>query len=134
MNKGGLITAGMFALMDAAGEILAGVVFLVADDYYDEESAGVDFTTIAVLMLVGAGIWITTTVLVFVFACGRIHQYDNAPNMNGQNQNNLPVATPETVVPIPPNTALVQKGGYPYQTQPPMHHSAARARLKWMLK
>lgn len=110
MNKCGLIVAGVFACIAAAGTIAIGVYWLaVADDYYYYDGYSYTTTkqandTVGILGLIGGGIWITVATLIFIFVCGpRFRKYesnsDDANNKNQQSDDNLPVVT------IPTTTA-----------------------------
>ena len=104
MSKCGLIVAGVFACIAAAGTIGVGAYSLaVADDYYTDDyyyssTTNTAYVTVGILGLIGGGIWITVATLVFIFVCGRrFRKYesslDDANNKNQQGDDNLPVVT-----------------------------------------
>lgn len=108
MNKCGLLVAGVFACIAAAGTIAVGGYSLVlADDYSDDfysSSTNQAYFTVGILGLIGGCIWITVATLIFIFVCGRrFRKYesnsDDGNNKNQQSDDNLPVVT------IPTTTA-----------------------------
>jgi hypothetical protein len=104
MNKCGFITAGVFGILAGVGSLIAGISILTtwganfcygnrySDDdiyyYYDDDDyySVCNFTLWGWLSLIGGALWLTSSILVFVFTCGsRIDKYKTAELDEGHN-------------------------------------------------
>lgn len=109
MNRCGIITAGVFACIAAAGDFVCGFLLLgeeicvywsYDDDYYYGD--GCDNTAAYIMTFIGGGLWVATGVGTFVFTC-RIDQYKDSSDVRLDNAEgrNVTVAMPSSSAPVP---------------------------------
>lgn len=93
MNRGGLITAGVFGLISALGALIAGILLI---GYYE--------STMAILAFLSCGLWIATSTLVFVFVNKDFHKFQGRSNSTSSDNNGatvvaVPIASSEMNAP-----------------------------------
>ena len=91
MNRCGIITAGVFAVIAGGLSTAKGILVLISgttvacsdlvtDDYYyyDEDACATAVIVASTLALSGGLFWIATAICTFVFSCGnRIRKFDD---------------------------------------------------------
>jgi hypothetical protein len=103
MNKCGLITAGVFCLVDAAGNLIAGCVLIAVandddEDLWDDDEEDV-LNIWAIICFIGCGLWVATAICVFVFVCnGRLERLERAASTRPPtNQAKMPTVTASAI-------------------------------------
>lgn len=122
MNKCGLIAAGVFACLDAAGCAAVGIYLLATfagedDDsyyYYSEDDDTVFYydssaaTAWGVVCLIGAFLWTGVGVCTFVFACSRLERLNQKARSEKEANETPVVVVPDQ--PVKKNVAGGEQG------------------------
>ena len=106
MSKCGLITAGVFASIAAAGCIALGLTIVIVSSsnsgYYDDDAVAIASSTAGIVVLIGGALWIACAVCVFIFACGRMQRLETRNTATKAEASESRTATEVVMIPSTP--------------------------------